>query len=93
MDAAVDEQQIAALLKGVDIPPRPAILVELEKELRKDSPSTNELVRLITPARATQRGGCASVPHIRTRFGVKRTVMATGTPAPQANAPPASSAG
>ena len=48
MDAAVDEQQIAALLKGVDIPPRPAILVELEKELRKDSPSTNELVRLIT---------------------------------------------
>lgn len=48
MDAVVDEQQIAALLKGVDIPPRPAILVELEKELRKDSPSTNELVRLIT---------------------------------------------
>ena len=27
MDAAVDEQQIATLLKGVDIPPRPAILV------------------------------------------------------------------
>ncbi|MFV0372375.1 MAG: HDOD domain-containing protein [Azonexus sp.] len=48
MDAVVDEQQIASLLKGVDIPPRPAILTELDKELRKETPSTSELVRLIT---------------------------------------------
>ncbi|WP_415033414.1 HDOD domain-containing protein [Azonexus sp.] len=48
MDAVVDEQQISSLLKGVDIPPRPTILLELDKELGKENPSTAELVRLIS---------------------------------------------
>ncbi len=47
----------------------------------------------ISPASATQRGSVASVPAMRTMAGVTGTVIAFGTPAPQAKAQPASSAG
>ena len=40
-----------------------------------------------------QRGGASSVPRMRTMLGVTGKVIASGTPSPQAKAPPASSAG
>jgi hypothetical protein len=45
------------------------------------------------PCKATQRGSASSVPHMRTILAVTGTVIACGTPAPQAKAPPASSTG
>lgn len=47
----------------------------------------------ISPTNATQRGEAVSVPHMRTMPAVTGTVISGGTPAPQAKAPPASSAG
>jgi HD-like signal output (HDOD) protein len=48
MKAAPEEQQLQAMLNGVDIPPCPAILLDLDAELRKDEPDQRELARLIT---------------------------------------------
>jgi hypothetical protein len=47
----------------------------------------------MSPTKATQRGSAASVPHMRTMLAVTGTVIAKGTPCPQAKAPPASSTG
>src|SRR5574343_449063 len=46
----------------------------------------------IFPASATQRGSALSVPHRRTMLAVTGRVIASGTPCPQAKAPPANSA-
>lgn len=48
MNAVSEEKQLQAMLNGVDIPPCPAVLVELDAELKKDEPDQRELARLIT---------------------------------------------
>lgn len=48
MSALPEEKQLQTLLQGVDIPPCPAILVELEAELRKDEPDQRDIARLIS---------------------------------------------
>ncbi len=48
MNAVPDEKQLQKLLQGVDIPPCPAILVELDAELKKDAPDQREIARLIS---------------------------------------------
>lgn len=48
MNAVVEEKQLEKLLNGVDIPPCPAILVEIDAELRKDAPDQREIARLIS---------------------------------------------
>jgi len=47
MNAVADECIVESMLNGVDIPPCPAILVDLDNELRKDEPDQRELARLI----------------------------------------------
>lgn len=48
MNAIINEQQLQSMLNGVDIPPCPAVLVELDAELKKDDPDQRELTRIIT---------------------------------------------
>jgi len=48
MKSLPEEQQLQAMLSGVDIPPCPSILVELDRELKKDEPDHRELVRLMS---------------------------------------------
>ena len=48
MNASIDEQQLQTMLNGVDIPPCPAVLIELDAELKKDDPDQRELTRIIT---------------------------------------------
>ncbi len=48
MSALPEEKQLQTLLQGVDIPPCPAILVELDTELRKDEPDQRVIARLIS---------------------------------------------
>lgn len=48
MSAIPEEKQLQTLLQGVDIPPCPAILVDLDAELRKEEPDQREISRLIT---------------------------------------------
>ena len=48
MSEVPDEKQLQKLLQGVDIPPCPAILVELDAELRKEMPDQREIARLIS---------------------------------------------
>ncbi|RIX41999.1 MAG: HDOD domain-containing protein [Rhodocyclales bacterium GT-UBC] len=48
MSALPEEKQLQTLLQGVDIPPCPAILVELDAEMRKDEPDQREIARLIS---------------------------------------------
>lgn len=42
-----DKQAVDSLLKTIRIPPRPSLLVELQKELNKDEPSAKGLARII----------------------------------------------
>ncbi|WP_298397528.1 HDOD domain-containing protein [uncultured Azonexus sp.] len=48
MKSVPEEQQLQSMLSGVDIPPCPSILVELDRELKKDEPDHRELVRLMS---------------------------------------------
>jgi HD-like signal output (HDOD) protein len=48
MNAISEETQLQTLLQGVDIPPCPAILVDLDAELRKEEPDSREVSRLIS---------------------------------------------
>jgi HD-like signal output (HDOD) protein len=48
MTAVIDEKPLEKMLKGVDIPPCPAILVDLDNELKKESPDQREVARLIS---------------------------------------------
>lgn len=48
MSAMINEQQLQTMLNGVDIPPCPAVLLELDAELKKDDPDQRELTRIIT---------------------------------------------
>ncbi|HEX6733222.1 MAG TPA: HDOD domain-containing protein [Azonexus sp.] len=48
MNAVTDEKQLEKLLNGVDIPPCPAILVDIDRELAKDAPDQREIARLIS---------------------------------------------
>lgn len=48
MKSIPEEQQLQSMLSGVDIPPCPSILVELDRELKKDEPDQRELVRLMS---------------------------------------------
>lgn len=48
MNAISEETQLHTLLQGVDIPPCPAILVDLDAELRKDEPDPRDIARLIS---------------------------------------------
>lgn len=42
-----DKQALDSLLKTIRIPPRPSLLVELQKELNKDEPSAKALAKII----------------------------------------------
>lgn len=48
MNVVTDEKQLEMLLNGVDIPPCPAILVDINRELAKDAPDQREMARLIS---------------------------------------------
>jgi len=48
MTAVIDEKPMEKMLQGVDFPPCPAILVDLDKELNKDCPDQREIARLIS---------------------------------------------
>src|SRR6185369_1012984 len=48
MNVVSDETQLEKLLNGVDIPPCPAVLVEIDAELRKEAPDQREIARLIS---------------------------------------------
>lgn len=48
MSAVVEEKDIQAQLNGVDIPPCPAVLMDLDAELRKDEPDQREIALLIS---------------------------------------------
>ncbi|MBI2277742.1 MAG: HDOD domain-containing protein [Dechloromonas sp.] len=48
MSVVSDETQLEKMLNGVDIPPCPAVLVEIDAELRKDAPDQREVARLIS---------------------------------------------
>lgn len=48
MNAVSEEKPLEKLLNGVDIPPCPAVLVEIDAELRKDAPDQREIARLIS---------------------------------------------
>ena len=43
-----NEEQLSSMLSGVDIPPCPAVLMELDAELKKDNADQRELTRIIT---------------------------------------------
>lgn len=63
-----EEQQMPVLLNGVDIPPCPAVLLELDAELRKESPDQREIALLISkdPALAGQVMRIANSPAFST---------------------------
>lgn len=48
MNAVIEEKDIQAQLNGVDIPPCPAVLMDLNAELRKDEPDQREIALLIS---------------------------------------------
>lgn len=48
MNAVAEEVQLQSMLNGVDIPPCPAVLIELDAELKKDTPDQREIARLIS---------------------------------------------
>ncbi|MCL2523875.1 MAG: HDOD domain-containing protein [Betaproteobacteria bacterium] len=47
MNVLPDEKQLEKLLNGVDIPPCPVILLDINRELRKESMDQREVARLI----------------------------------------------
>lgn len=48
MNAITEETQLQSMLNGVDIPPCPAVLIELDAELKRDMPDLREVARLIS---------------------------------------------
>ena len=48
MNAVSEEKQLHVLLNGVDIPPSPLVLVQLDTELKKEAPDQREIARLIS---------------------------------------------
>ncbi len=48
MNAVTAPKQLQSALSGVDIPPSPAILIELDAELKKDVADQREIARLIS---------------------------------------------
>jgi HD-like signal output (HDOD) protein len=48
VSAVPDEKQLQSLLQGVDLPPCPAILIEINTELKKEMPDNREIARLIS---------------------------------------------
>lgn len=48
MNAVLEEHQRQSLLNGVDIPPCPAVLLDLDAELHKDEPDQREIALLIS---------------------------------------------
>lgn len=48
MTATLDESQLASLLRGIDIPACPAILIDMEAELRKDDPDQRTIAKCIS---------------------------------------------
>lgn len=48
MNAVLEEKQLQSLLQGVDIPACPAILLDIDAELKKDEPDQREIVKLIS---------------------------------------------
>jgi len=48
MNAVSEEVRFEKLLHGVDFPPCPAILVEIDAELKKEAPDQREIARLIS---------------------------------------------
>ncbi|WP_412480640.1 HDOD domain-containing protein [Azonexus sp. IMCC34839] len=48
MNAVTEEQQLVHMLNGVDIPPCPAVLIELEVELNKDNADQRDIAMLIS---------------------------------------------
>ena len=47
MNAESEERQLEKLLSGIDIPPCPAILADIQRELEKDTQDQREVARLI----------------------------------------------
>lgn len=47
MNAVSDEGQLSLLLQGIDIPPCPAILMDIDRELRKETVDQREIARLV----------------------------------------------
>lgn len=47
MKPVPEEKVLTSMLNGVDIPPCPAVLLELDAELRKEEPDQREVARLI----------------------------------------------
>lgn len=47
MNMPPDEHAIRSMLQGVDIPPCPRILIDVDHELKKDAPDQREIARLI----------------------------------------------
>lgn len=48
MNALPDENVLASMLQGIDIPPCPAVLLELDAELKKEDCDQREIARLIS---------------------------------------------
>ena len=48
MNAVTEEQQLMHMLNGVDIPPCPTVLMQLETELNKDNADQREIAMLIS---------------------------------------------
>lgn len=48
MKTIPEDQQLQRMLQGVDIPPCPAVLVDLDAELRKSEPDQRQIARLIS---------------------------------------------
>lgn len=87
MTATIDENKLSALMRGIDIPACPAVLVDLEAELRKESPDQRVIARLISrdvalagqvmqvansPAFSTGRE-MGSIIHALTVLGMRQT--------------------
>lgn len=48
MNAIPEQMQLQAMLQGIDIPPCPAILIDLDREMQKDAPDQRDIARLIS---------------------------------------------
>lgn len=87
MTATLDESKMSALLRGIDIPACPAVLVDLDTELRKEAPDQRAIARLISrdvalsgqvmqvansPAFSTGRE-VGSIIHALTVLGMRQT--------------------
>jgi len=48
MNVAPEPEILHSMLQGVDIPPCPSVLIEVDAELKKDAPNQREIARLIS---------------------------------------------